>query len=254
MLPCNPPVARFISCAEGAAGVAWRVVRPYVWACSAIVRLPRAIAHPARNAYLMGVLKVRAMFIQTEDTPNPQSMKFLPGQAVLGAGVLGVDFPTMESAAASPLAESLFGIDGVMSVYLGADFITVTKAEAVEWMHIKPAILGAIADYLVAGLPVLKEGAAPAAAPATSLDDYEGEDREVVEQIIELIDTRVRPAVAADGGDIVFKHYEPRTGVVFLAMHGACAGCPSSTQTLKAGIENLLKHYVPEVVKVEPVA
>ena len=161
------------------------------------------------------------MFIQTEDTPNPQSMKFLPGQAVLGHGALGVDFPTMESAAASPLAQMLFETDGVMGVYLGADFITVTKAEAVEWLHIKPAILGSIADFFTAGLPVMKEGAAPSASPATPLEDYEGEDREVVEQIIELIETRVRPAVAADGGDIVFKHYEPRTGVVFLSMQGA---------------------------------
>lgn len=195
------------------------------------------------------------MFIQTEDTPNPQSMKFLPGRAVLGEGATGMDFPTIESAAVSPLAESLFEIDGVMGVYLGADFITVTKAEAVEWMHVKPAILGAVADFLTAGLPVLKEGAeAPSGAPATPLDDYEGEDRDVVEQIIELIETRVRPAVAADGGDIVFKHYEPKTGVVFLGMQGACSGCPSSTMTLKAGIENMLKHYVPEVTKVEAAA
>lgn len=192
------------------------------------------------------------MFIQTEDTPNPQSMKFLPGRAVLGEGQLGVDFPTFETAkAGSPLAALLFETDGVMGVYLGADFVTVTKAQAVEWMHIKPAILGAIADFFTAGLPVLNEGAAAASQPATSLDDYEGEDRDVVEQIIELIETRVRPAVAADGGDIVFKHYEPRTGVVFLSMQGACAGCPSSTMTLKAGIENMLKHYVPEVAKVE---
>jgi len=195
------------------------------------------------------------MFIQTEDTPNPQSMKFIPGQAVLGAGVLGMDFPTLESSSGSPLAQSLFEIDGVMSVYLGADFVTVTKAEAVEWVHIKPALLGAIADYLTAGLPILTDGAeATSSKPATPLEDYEGEDREVVEQIIELIDTRVRPAVAADGGDIVFKHYEPRTGVVFLAMQGACAGCPSSTMTLKSGIENMLKHYVPEVASVEAVA
>ncbi len=194
------------------------------------------------------------MFIQTEDTPNPQSMKFLPGQAVLGAGALGVDFPTVESASSSPLAQMLFETDGVMGVYLGADFITVTKAEAVEWQHIKPAVLGAIADFLTTGLPVLKEGAAPSASPATPLEDYEGEDREIVEQIIELIETRVRPAVAADGGDIVFKHYEPRTGVVFLSMQGACSGCPSSTATLKNGIENMLKHYVPEVMRVEAAA
>ena len=191
------------------------------------------------------------MFIQTEDTPNPQSMKFLPGQPVLGAGATGVDFPTLESAAASPLAQTLFEIDGVMGVYLGADFITVTKAEAVEWLHIKPSILGAVADFMTAGLPPMADGAAPSASPATPLEDYEGEDREVVEQIIELIETRVRPAVAADGGDIVFKHFEPRTGVVFLSMQGACAGCPSSTMTLKSGIENMLKHYVPEVARVE---
>ena len=194
------------------------------------------------------------MFIQTEDTPNPQSMKFSPGQPVLGEGALGIDFPNEATAEASPLAKTLFEIDGVMGVYLGADFVTVTKAEAVEWMHVKPAILGAIADHLVAGLPVVDEGAASEAKPATSLEEYEGEDREVVEQIVELIETRVRPAVAADGGDIVFKHYEPRTGVVFISLHGACQGCPSSTMTLKAGIENMLKHYVPEVVKVEALA
>jgi Fe-S cluster biogenesis protein NfuA len=195
------------------------------------------------------------MFIQTEDTPNPQSMKFLPGEKILGAGAVGMDFPTKESAGLSPLAQSLFEVEGVAGVFLGADFITVTKAPSVEWMHVKPAILGAIADHLLAGVPVILEGAAPPAdKPATSLDEYEGEDREVVEQIIELIATRVRPAVAQDGGDIVFKHYEPRTGVVFLSLHGSCSGCPSSTMTLKAGIENMLKHYVPEVVKVEAVA
>ncbi|MEO1241392.1 MAG: NifU family protein [Pseudomonadota bacterium] len=191
------------------------------------------------------------MFIQTEDTPNPQSMKFLPGQAVLGAGEMGMDFPTMASADASPLAKTLFEIDGVMGVYLGADFVTVTKTEAVEWLHIKPALLGALADFLTAGLPVINEGAKSTSAPATSLEEYEGDDRETVEQIIELIETRVRPAVAADGGDIIFKHFEPKTGVVFLTMQGACAGCPSSTMTLKAGIENMLRHYVPEVVAVE---
>lgn len=198
------------------------------------------------------------MFIQTEDTPNPQSMKFVPGQAVLGddengTPQLGIDFPTLESAAASPLAQGLFEIDGVTGVYLGADFVTVTKTEAVEWLHIKAAILGAIADHLTAGLPILTDQASIKKPETSSLDDYEGDDRETVEQILELIDTRVRPAVAADGGDIVFRHYEPKTGVVFLSMHGACAGCPSSTMTLKSGIENMLKHYVPEVMKVEPV-
>ena len=199
------------------------------------------------------------MFIQTEDTPNPHSMKFLPDGPVLGLDArgrpaIGVDFPAPETAAGSPLAAALFDVDGVSGVFLGPDFVTVTKADGVEWMHVKPAVLGVIADYLAAGLPVISEASGAPAKPATSLDEYEGEDREVVEQIIELIDTRVRPAVAADGGDIVFKHYEPRTGVVFLSLHGSCAGCPSSTMTLKAGIENMLKHYVPEVVKVEAVA
>ncbi len=198
------------------------------------------------------------MFIETEDTPNPQSMKFLPGQAVLGLDAsgspqLGLDFPRPESAQTAPLARVLFEIDGVAGVYLGADFVTVTKADSVEWAHVKPAVLGAIADHLIAGLPVVEEGAASKKPETSSLDDYEGEDRETVAQIIELIDTRVRPAVAADGGDIVFRHFEPRTGVVFLSMHGACSGCPSSTMTLKAGIENMLRHYVPEVAKVEPV-
>ncbi|MEZ5892372.1 MAG: NifU family protein [Parvularculaceae bacterium] len=191
------------------------------------------------------------MFIQTEDTPNPQSMKFLPGRAVLGAGLMGVDFPSAASADASPLALTLFEVAGVEGVYLGADFITVTKADSIDWRHIKPAVLGAIADFLTANLPVMRDGAAANDAPATPLEDYEGDDREIVEQIVELIETRVRPAVAADGGDIVFKHWEPRTGVVFLSMRGACAGCPSSTMTLKNGIENMLKHYVPEVVRVE---
>lgn len=193
------------------------------------------------------------MFIETEDTPNPLSMKFRPGRPVLGEGALGMDFPTPEAALHSPLALALFEIDGVGGVFLGADFVTVSKAQDAEWMHVKPAVLGVIADHLVAGLPVVAEGAAAAGGAAASLDDYEGEDREVVEQIIDLIDTRVRPAVAADGGDIVFKHYEPRTGVVFLSLHGSCQGCPSSMMTLKSGVENLLKHYVPEVVKVEAV-
>lgn len=195
------------------------------------------------------------MFIQTEDTPNPQSMKFVPGEAVLGAGRLGMDFPTASAAeAGSPLAATLFAVDGVAGVFLGADFVTVTKVESVDWRHIRPAILAALADFLTAKLPPLHEAAPSTYKPATSLDDYDGPDREIVEQIIELIDTRVRPAVAADGGDITFRHYEPKTGVVFLAMHGACSGCPSSTATLKAGIENMLKHYVPEVVKVEAAA
>lgn len=194
------------------------------------------------------------MYIQTEDTPNPHSMKFLPGRDVIGRGELGVDFPTLESARTSPLAGALFDIDGVTSVYLGGDFVTVTKDPTTEWVHLKPAVLGTIADYLAAGVPVIDPGAMTGEASGGSPEEYEGEDREIVEQIIELIETRVRPAVANDGGDIVFHRYEPGDGIVFLTMKGACAGCPSSTMTLKSGIENLLKHYVPEVNAVEAVA
>ncbi|MFN3959432.1 MAG: NifU family protein [Parvularculaceae bacterium] len=201
------------------------------------------------------------MFIQTEDTPNPLSMKFIADRAVLGLDAngrpsAGLDFPNADAARVSPLATSLFALDGVTGVFLGPDFVTVTKAEGVDWAHVKPHILGAVADFLAAGAPVVDAAAAAGAArkPATSLNEYEGEDREIVEQIIELIDTRVRPAVAADGGDIAFQHWEPRTGVVFVSLHGSCSGCPSSTMTLKAGIENMLKHYVPEIAKVEAVA
>lgn len=191
------------------------------------------------------------MFIDTYDTPNPHSLKVVPGQAVLGGGSMGMDFPTLESAKVSPLASALFDIDGVVEVYLGADFLTVTKDPSVEWQHLKPAVLGTVADYLAAGIPVVDQGAA--ADSADTPDDYEGETKEIVEQIIDLIETRVRPAVAQDGGDIVFHRFVPGDGIVFLSMRGACSGCPSSTMTLKSGIENLLKHYVPEVTAVEAV-
>ncbi|NNU15755.1 NifU family protein [Parvularcula sp. ZS-1/3] len=194
------------------------------------------------------------MFIRTEDTPNPNSLKFLPDQPVLGPGELGMDFPTPGAAKISPLAAALFDVDGVVSVYLGADFVTVSKDQTVDWEPLKPALLGTIADFLAAGIPVVDQRASTAAEGVTSVEDYKGEDREVVEQIIELLDTRVRPAVAQDGGDIIFHRFEPGDGIVFLTMQGACAGCPSSTMTLKSGIENLLKHYVPEVQSVEAVA
>ncbi|MEM6650071.1 MAG: NifU family protein [Pseudomonadota bacterium] len=193
------------------------------------------------------------MFIQTEDTPNPQSLKFLPGQEVLGQGQLGMDFPNGAAAKASPLAAALFDVDGVMGVYLGADFLTVTKDPSVDWAHLKPALLGTIADYLAAGIPVVDEAAMAKNNDGATAEDYEGEDKEIVEQIIDLLETRVRPAVAQDGGDIVFHKFVPGDGIVFLTMKGACAGCPSSTMTLKSGIENLLKHYVPEVTSVEAV-
>jgi len=185
------------------------------------------------------------VFIQTEDTPNPDTLKFLPGQDVSPAGP--VDLRSEAEAEASPLAQRLFRIKGVNGVFYGSDFIAVSKS-GVEWQHIKPAVLGAIMEHFSSGVPLLADGAAPKG------DDhgaYEGEDAEIVEQIIELLDTRVRPAVANDGGDITFKRWDARSGTVFLHMRGSCQGCPSSTATLKSGIERLLKHYVPEVVAVE---
>ena len=185
------------------------------------------------------------MFIQTESTPNPATLKFLPGQNVLEVGT--ADFPSVEAAATSPLANRIFAVDGVSGVFFGIDFVTVTKAEAVEWDHIKPAILGAIMEHYQSGAPVI-EGEQAASGHA----EHTGEDGDIVNQIKELLDTRVRPAVAQDGGDITFHGFE--RGIVYLQMQGACAGCPSSTMTLKMGIENLLRHYIPEVVEVRPVA
>jgi len=184
------------------------------------------------------------MFIQTETTPNPATLKFLPGQAVLGEGT--ADFPTPEHGTASPLARRIFGVDGVTGVFLGNDFVTVTKGEAIDWDHVKPAILGAIMEHFQSGEPAM-EGEAAAAHGS----DHDEADGEVVGQIKELLDTRVRPAVAQDGGDITFHGFD--RGVVYLQMRGACAGCPSSTMTLKMGIVNLLRHYIPEVLEVRPV-
>ncbi len=184
------------------------------------------------------------MFIQTEDTPNPAALKFLPGRDVLATGV--ADFTSREDAARSPLARLLFEIDGVQGVFLGSDFITVTKAADKNWQVLKPMVLGAVMDHFTAGAPVMEQAEGEIAA------DDAGEDSEVVSQIKELIDTRVRPGVAQDGGDIVYRGF--RNGTVYLQMRGSCAGCPSSTATLKMGIENMLRHYVPEVQQVEAVA
>ena len=183
------------------------------------------------------------MFIQTEATPNPATLKFLPGRDVMASGT--ANFENRDDAGRSPLAERLFQVEGVSGVFLGSDFITVAKAEDKEWYLLKPAILGVIMEHFTAGRPVLLEGASQDEAGAGEDDD------EVVSQIRELIDTRVRPAVAQDGGDIVFRGFE--NGIVFLHMQGACAGCPSSTATLKMGIENMLRHYIPEVVEVRAV-
>ena len=184
------------------------------------------------------------MFIQTESTPNPATLKFLPGQTVLEMGT--ADFPSSETAGKSPLAARIFAVAGVTGVFFGTDFVTVTKAEAVDWGHIKPAILGAIMEHYQSGAPVI-EGEQAAAHQA-----HDGPDSDIVRQIKELLDTRLRPAVAQDGGDITFHGFD--RGIVYLHMKGACAGCPSSTLTLKMGIENLLRHYIPEVTEVRPVA
>jgi len=184
------------------------------------------------------------MFIQTEATPNPATLKFLPGRAVMPAGTL--DMRTAEEAVVSPLAERLFSVEGVGGVFFGSDFVTVTKTTG-EWQHLKPAILGAIMEHYMSSQPLLR-GAAPDAA-----DDefFEASDRETVDTIKELLETRIRPAVAGDGGDITFRGF--RNGVVYLAMKGACSGCPSSTATLKHGIQNLLRHYLPDVQSVEAI-
>ncbi|WP_343080955.1 NifU family protein [Ostreiculturibacter nitratireducens] len=186
------------------------------------------------------------MFIQTESTPNPATLKFLPGQEVLAAGT--ADFPNADAAANSPLAQRIFAVSGVTGVFFGTDFVTVTKAESIAWEHLKPAILGAIMEHFQSGQPVM-EGEASAASGHAA---HDGPDAEIVKQIKELLDTRVRPAVAQDGGDITFHGFD--RGIVYLHMQGACAGCPSSTLTLKMGIENLLRHYIPEVIEVRPVA
>ena len=183
------------------------------------------------------------MFIETESTPNPATLKFLPGQEVLAGRT--ADFADADAALISPLANTLFGLPGVARVFLGAEFITVTKTETTEWQSLKPQVLGAIMEHFLAGLPVMSEAGAAAA------EDVRPEDQEIVDQIKDLLETRVRPAVASDGGDIIFRGF--RDGVVSLEMQGSCSGCPSSTATLKHGIENMLRHYVPEVLGVEQV-
>lgn len=189
------------------------------------------------------------MFIQTEATPNPATLKFLPGRSVLAAGTM--DFRDAASAAqSSPLAAALFAVEGVTAVFFGTDFVTVTKRDDLEWQHIKPAILGAIMEHFMSGAPVLT-GEAGAQGDSGQDEEFDAADEEIVSTIKELLETRVRPAVAQDGGDITFQAY--REGVVFLHMRGACAGCPSSTATLKNGIENLLRHFIPEVQEVRPV-
>lgn len=186
------------------------------------------------------------MFIQTEPTPNPATLKFLPGRAVLDSGTM--EFTDRDAAARSPLAERLFNVPGVTGVFYGSDFVTVTKDDS-DWQHLKPAILGAIMEHYMSGGPLMADGSTDG-DEADHPDEFFNEaDAETVATIKDLIETRVRPAVANDGGDITFRGF--KDGIVYLNMKGACSGCPSSTATLKHGIQNLLKHFVPDVVEVE---
>jgi Fe-S cluster biogenesis protein NfuA len=190
------------------------------------------------------------MLIRNEQTPNPATRKFLPGQTVIDAGTR--DFPDAESAAASPLAESLFSTGMVEGVFFGRDFISVTAAPGVSWTDLEPVVVETLLDHFVTGAPLFKEGTAAGIHVDAGADFEENpEDADIIGQIKELIETRVRPAVAQDGGDIVYKGY--KDGHLFLSMHGACQGCPSSAITLKRGIESLIKHYVPEVEVIEAI-
>ncbi len=184
------------------------------------------------------------MFIETEGTPNPATLKFLPGRAILGDAT--ADFADADAALISPLAEALFGLEGVARVFLGGDFVTVTKTPEVEWQALKPQVLGLLMEHLVENRPILRDNI------TLEAEDVDPADAEIAAQIKELLDTRIRPAVAGDGGDIIFRGF--RDGVVSLKMQGSCAGCPSSTATLKHGIENMLKHYIPEVTSVTQAA
>jgi Fe-S cluster biogenesis protein NfuA len=194
------------------------------------------------------------MFIQTETTPNPNSLKFLPGRAVSPDAAL--EFTSPDEAVRSPLAEALFEINGVERVYFGPDFIAVSRKEdaARGWEQLKAPVLAAIMDHFVAGVPLLADGAAGAGDGSEDGHNdtvYEGDAAQIVAEIKDLLDTRIRPAVAQDGGDIVFDRFDADSGTVWLHLRGACSGCPSSSATLKAGVENMLKHYVPEVTRVE---
>ena len=183
------------------------------------------------------------MFIQTEETPNPATMKFLPGRDVMGEGTM--DIVSSEQAAQSPLAQALFAVDGVRGIFLGKDFITVTKEDAKGWATMKPPVLTAIMEHFTANKPIVS----PSEKTETTVET--GENAEIIAKIRDLLDHKIRPAVAQDGGDITFQSYDD--GIVYLNLKGSCAGCPSSSMTLKAGVENMLRHYVPEVREVRQV-
>lgn len=189
------------------------------------------------------------MFIETEPTPNPATLKFLPQREVMAAG--SRDFPDEAAAAASPLAEALFALGDVAGVLFGRDFIAVTAGEGVDWTALKPQVVAVLLDHFISGAPLFHAGTAAGIAVPPEADAAPGhaaEDQDIVDQILDLLETRIRPAVANDGGDVEYRSYHD--GVVTLAMQGACSGCPSSTATLKHGIESLIKHYVPEVTEV----
>ncbi|KAG5574938.1 hypothetical protein H5410_055072 [Solanum commersonii] len=200
-------------------------------------------SRPSSWSYFGG--QKRTMFIQTQSTPNPLSLMFYPGKPVVEAG--SADFPNARSAMNSPLAKALFGIDGITRVFFGSDFITVTKSEEASWDFLKPEIFAAIMDFFSSGNPVFLDSSTAASMDTAIHED----DSEIVAMIKELLETRIRPAVQDDGGDILYRGFDPDTGVVKLKMQGACSGCPSSSVTLKSGIENMLMHYVPEVKSVE---
>jgi len=195
------------------------------------------------------------MFIQTETTPNPDVLKFLPGRDVLGATLSGGarEFRDAEEAEASPLAEAIFEVEGVKRVFFGSDFLTVTRdTHGLEWPQMKAPVLAAIMEHFTSGAPVLRDESLENGVGEGHDDTvYAGDTAQIVAEIKDLLDTRIRPAVAQDGGDITFSRFDDQTGVVWLHMRGACSGCPSSSATLKAGVENMLKHYVPEVTRVE---
>jgi Fe-S cluster biogenesis protein NfuA len=213
-----------------------------------IVRLPSPSAKQRSRAGLEPATPEKTMFIQTEATPNPATLKFIPGRTVLDGGTM--EFASRDTATRSPLAARLFDVTGVTGVFYGSDFITVTKDNG-DWQHLKPAILGAIMEHYMSGVPLLADGSAASDEIQDEEDEFfSEEDAETVEIIKDLIETRVRPAVANDGGDITFRGF--KDGIVYLNMKGACSGCPSSTATLQHGIQNLLKHFVPDVVEVRP--
>eukprot|EP00793_Prasinoderma_coloniale_P003086 PRCOL_00006553-RA len=190
----------------------------------------------------------RGMFIQTQSTPNPASLMFVPGRDVMGRG--SEDFPDVRSASRSPLARSLFAVDGVQALFFGSDFVTVTKKEGYEWSMIKPDVFAAIMDFFASGQDVMLSSDQLKADPSAIQDD----DDEVVAMVKELLDTRIRPAVQDDGGDIIFEKWDEESGVVYLKLQGACSGCPSSSVTLKSGVENMLMHYIPECVRTSALA